>query len=103
MRRRAKSPDGISNIVTKVIKRIEKQSPGRKEEILKAWQGAAGKKASGHSRPVSLRRKILIIEIDSSTWFYELSLKKKTLLKDIRKELGEEKIENIRFRMGEIT
>ena len=103
MRREKKRPEDIRGILNKVIEKIEKQGPGKKEKILQAWQGVAGEKASGHTRPVNIRRNVLTIEVDSSTWLYELSLKKRSILKDIKKELTQYKIKDIRFRMGDIT
>ncbi len=102
MRKKIKTPEGINNILCNVIRRIEKQGPGKKEKILNAWQGIAGEPASCHSRPVSIKRKILTVEVDSSTWLYALSLKKKGLLTGINRELGQHEIEDIRFRMGDI-
>ena len=95
-----KHPEGIKNVLNKVIENIERRSIGKKKEILEVWRKAAGEEACGHSKPVRIRRKILTIEVDSSTWFYVLNIKKKNLLKSIKKELGEEKIVDIRFRMG---
>jgi len=103
MRKSAQRPEDIKGILNKVIGKIEKQGPGRKEKILDAWRRAAGEKASGHSRPVGVKRKVLTIEIDSSTWLYELNLKKRGILKDLKKQLGEDKVQGLRFRMGAIT
>ncbi len=103
MRKRKTAPAGIGNILDKVIKKIEKKGPGKKENVLAAWQKAAGSKAAGHSRPANIRRRVLTVEIDSSTWFYALNLKKRGLLKRLKKELGEETLKEIRFRMGDIT
>ena len=103
MRKRIDRPEDIKGILDKLIGKIEKRSPGKREKILNAWQGAVGERASCHSRPVSISRKTLIVEIDSSTWFYTLNLKKKGILKDIKKKLGEDKVKDIRFRMGDIT
>jgi predicted nucleic acid-binding Zn ribbon protein len=100
--KRTKGPEDIKNIVVKVIKKIERQEPGKKEKILKAWGSVVGEKVVLHSRPIGIKKGLLTIEVDSSTWLYELSLKKKSILKDIKKILQEYKIENIRFRMGDI-
>ncbi len=100
--RRSKKPEGIQKILHNLIGSIEKKDSKKKEKILKVWQKTAGEKAYSHTRPVSIRRKTLIIEIDSSTWLYALNLKKRDLLKEIKKELQEYKIEDIRFRVGDI-
>lgn len=103
MRRKIEKPEDIRGIVGKVIGKIEKQGPGKKEKIVSAWRGVVGEKAAAHSRPVNITHKVLTIEIDSSTWFYTLSLKKASILKDIKKELEQYNVEDIRFRMGDIT
>ena len=103
MRRKTKKPEDIKGIVGKVIKEIEKQGPGKKEKIIDAWHKVVGEKAAAHSRPVNITRKVLTIEIDSSTWLYTLSLQKARILKDIKKELEKYNLEDIRFRMGDIT
>ena len=103
MRRKAKKPEDIRDVVSKVIGKIEKQGPGKKEKIVAGWKKAAGEKAASHSRPVSIRQKVLTIEVDSSTWFYALNLKRASILKDIRKELSEYRVEDVRFRIGDIT
>ncbi|MBU4342528.1 MAG: DUF721 domain-containing protein [Candidatus Omnitrophica bacterium] len=103
MRKSKKQPEGIKNILGNVLGTIEKKGPGKKEKISNAWQKTAGEKAARHSRPTGLRRKVLAIEVDSSTWFYELSTKKRELLRELKKELKECKIDDIRFRMGDIV
>ena len=102
-KKQTKRPEYIKDIVGKVINRLEKKGPGKKEKILMAWQKIAGLKAVRHSRPVGIKRKVLTIEVDSSTWFYSLSLKKREALKNLQKELKKEGIKDIRFRMGDIT
>ena len=103
MKRRTGHTEDIKDILRKIVKKIEEQGLGKKEKISQAWEKAAGERAILHSRPVSLTRKILTVEVDSSTWLYSLSLKKRFILKDIKKELERYKIDDIRFRMGNIT
>ena len=107
VRKRKDRPEDIKEILNKIMGRIEKRGPDRKEKILNAWQRIVGEKASRHSRPINIRRKVLTIEIDSSTWLYTLNLKKNSILKDMKKELKKElkddKVNDLRFRMGDIT
>ncbi|MFC1621435.1 DUF721 domain-containing protein [Candidatus Omnitrophota bacterium] len=103
MKKRTGPTEDIKDILSKLVKKIEKQGPGKKEKISQAWKKAAGEKATFHSRPVNLARKILTVEVDSSTWLYSLSLKKRSILKGMKKDLEQYKIEDIRFRMGDIT
>lgn len=102
-KKQRKRPEDIKDILNKIIAKIQKHGPGRKEKILNVWQKAVGEKAKAHSRPVTIKRKVLTVEVDSSTWLYTLNLKKKSILDYLKKELGEDKIKDVRFRMGDIT
>ena len=72
------------------------------EGMRAAWEKAAGRKASSHSAPVSLRRSTLVVNVDGSSWLYELTMKKGKILEKIKSELAGKKINQIRFRIGEI-
>ena len=102
-RKKGKKPVDIGNIISHVIKKLNKKTHGQRGEIVQAWQNAIEPKAIAHTKPVAIKKNILTIEVDSSTWLYFLSLKKKNILESMKKILGKGKIEDIRFRMGEIT
>jgi predicted nucleic acid-binding Zn ribbon protein len=103
MRKSKNKPEGIGFVIESVIKKLDTKSHGLKNKILSAWQNTNEEKALAHTRPVAIKRKVLVIEVDSSTWIYALSLKKKAILAEMKRLLGKDKIEDIRFRMGEIT
>jgi len=98
--KKTKNPEDIKNIINNVIKKIEKKGPGKKEKIYKLWGDVAGEMAMAHSRPIGIKKGILTIEIDSSTWLYELNIRKNELLLGLKKEI--EGLKDIRFKMGDI-
>ena len=61
--------------------------------------GEAGVK---HARPVSLRKGVLTVFVDSSGWMHEMSFQKRKLLKQLKRVFGKDKILGIQFRIGEI-
>ena len=103
MRKKGKKPVDIGNIISQVIKKLNTKTHGQIGEVVQAWQNAVEPKAIAHTKPVAIKKNILTIEVDSSTWLYMLSLTKKNTLAKMQKALGKEKIEDIRFRMGEIS
>ncbi|OIO33882.1 MAG: hypothetical protein AUJ70_02345 [Candidatus Omnitrophica bacterium CG1_02_40_15] len=102
-RKKGKKPVEIRNIINQVIKKLDTKTHGQQGEVIQAWQNAIEPKAIAHTKPVAIKKNILTIEVDSSTWLYMLSLKKKNTLARVQKDLGKEKIKDIRFRMGEIS
>lgn len=103
MRKKSAKPEGIGSIVNHVIGKLDTKTHGRREEIVAAWHKAIEPEAEYHARPVAIKKNILTVEVDSSTWLYVLSLKKRGIMGAMKKTLGDEGLEDIRFRMGEIS
>ncbi|MCX5687727.1 MAG: DUF721 domain-containing protein [Candidatus Omnitrophica bacterium] len=103
MKKKGKKPEEIGLIISQLIKKLDTKTHGSIEEIVQAWQNTIEAKAISHTKPVAIKKNILTIEVDSSTWLYFLSLKKKNILESMKKILGKGKIEDIRFRIGEIN
>ena len=91
----------LGDIVKGVIKDLGKKRV-TEEDMAKAWEETAGKKAAKHTKPVSLKKARLTVNVDSSVWLYELSTRKKELVAGLTEKLDKKKIKEIRFRVGEI-
>jgi len=96
-----KKVEHLGDVLKNVISDIGKKKRFS-EELKEAWEKAAGKKAAGHTRAVSLRKGRLAINVDDSGWLYDLTLKKKELLKKIEEKLKNKNIKEIRFRIGDV-
>ena len=96
-------PEPIKNTVQDIIKQLKKKGLVEEDDIIKRWKKAAGKKINAHTKPVIIKDSVLIVNVESSGWLFELQTKyKNKLLKKIKKNTKRPKIENIRFRLGEI-
>jgi predicted nucleic acid-binding Zn ribbon protein len=67
-----------------------------------AWAKVAGKRAAKHSCPASLRRARLIINVDQSSWLYELTIKKKEILRRLNGQFVGRRVKDLQFRIGEV-
>lgn len=103
MRKKCKKPEDMGDIIKQVIKKLDTKTHGRREEVVEAWQNAIEPGAAAHTKPVAIKKNVLTVEIDSSTWLYFLSMKKKGILESMKKALGGQGIEDIKFRIGEIS
>jgi predicted nucleic acid-binding Zn ribbon protein len=92
----------IDGVIKSVIEKLEKDPRPTSEDIGAAWKEAAGEKAARHTKPASLRKKNLVINVDGSSWLYELTLRKESLLAAMKKRLGGKKIKELQFRIGEL-
>ena len=91
----------IRDIVKSVFTRIESGKTVPREEIESSWKEIVGDAGAKHSRPSDLRKKELIILVDSSGWMQELSLQKRQILKALKRKLGKDTISEIQFKIGE--
>ncbi|MFA6320253.1 MAG: DUF721 domain-containing protein [Candidatus Omnitrophota bacterium] len=92
----------IENIVKDVIKSLSGSDRVSEEEVVDAWVGAVGEKAAKHTKPVSIKKGIMTVNIDGSGWLYEVTVRKKELLKKLEGKIKGKQVKVLRFRIGEI-
>ena len=92
----------IKDVLKTVFAELDRQKNCSREDVEARWLEIAGKTAARHSRPVTLRKSVLAIWVDSPAWMHELSLRKRTLLKRLKSVFGKDRIAQIQFKIGEI-
>ncbi|MDP3789495.1 MAG: DUF721 domain-containing protein [Candidatus Omnitrophota bacterium] len=97
-----RKPEHIDGVIRSIIEGMHKDRRPTSETVEAAWKEIAGGKAALHAKPVSLRKKRLIVNVDGSSWLYELTLKKDSLLGGLKNKLGEDQIKELQFRIGEL-
>ena len=90
------------NIVKDIIKDLSGKGRVSEEEIRSAWEEAAGHRAASHTKPVSIKKSVLTVNVDNSGWLYELTIKKGKLLKNLDGKIRGKHLKGLRFRIGEI-
>jgi predicted nucleic acid-binding Zn ribbon protein len=102
---RPKGPEGglapIGDIVKSVFRKIESEKDITQEQIAVTWAQAAGEAGFRHSRPASLKRKVLTVQVDNPGWLQQLTLEKRRILKALQRALGKDRISEIHFKIGE--
>jgi predicted nucleic acid-binding Zn ribbon protein len=94
-----RGPVPIAEIIASVSRTLGRES-AKREKIDAFWQKAAGKKRAPHTKVSTFDGGALTILVDSSSILYELTLEKEALLGKLQKELGKEKIKDIRLFHG---
>ena len=102
MSRAHKRPiESLGNILPKVIQGMQRDPRPSLEEVQEIWERLAGREAAQHSWPRRLSGKRLTVEVENSGWMYTLNLKKPSLLQGLMEQLGENRVEELAFRIGE--
>ena len=97
-----KKNGSIEDILKDVIKNIGPKGRLTEEEVAFLWGEAAGEKAARHSRPVAFKKAVLTVIVDGSSWLYELTTKKREIIKKLEGKFAGKTIKEIRLRIGEI-
>ena len=69
---------------------------------VEAWQSATDDVLSTASRPGNLRRGVLEVTVRNSAVLQELTFQKKKILKVLNKQITDQTIVDLRFRVGNI-
>ncbi|MCX8117433.1 MAG: DUF721 domain-containing protein [Desulfobacterota bacterium] len=98
-----KKPLPIGLVLKETLKGLELDGPMKRYTLWGAWKEIVGESISQHAQPQTIRDRTLFIAVSHSTWMQQLQFLKPTLLKKINEFLGEELIEDLRFRLGKIS
>lgn len=91
----------IKDITKGLIKEISKERRSREDETRRVWQEAVGEKFSRHTQVVSFRGKKLLVNVDSSSWLYELTMRKQKIKAKLKDRLKDD-FKELRLRIGAI-
>jgi predicted nucleic acid-binding Zn ribbon protein len=91
----------IGDVTKNIIGKLAKNRCEKEKKILGAWRQAAGERYCEHTQPVSLRRKELVVNVESSGWLYDLTMRKQEISEKLKKRLKDD-FGKVRFRIGEI-
>ena len=100
MSRKAENP--LEDVLKNIINGITKKGGLTEEDVDAGWANVVGEKAARHSKPRSLKGSRLIVNVDDSSWLYELTIQKKEILDKLGAELKSKKIKEITLRIGEL-
>ncbi|MCX6354034.1 MAG: DUF721 domain-containing protein [Candidatus Aureabacteria bacterium] len=96
-------PVRIGDVMESVLRKLGLERRVREAKISQEWARIVGAKIAQHSKPVTVKGRVLFVNVDSSVWLSELrQFFKEKMLEQLHRELGEERIQDIRFRIGEI-
>jgi predicted nucleic acid-binding Zn ribbon protein len=98
----ARGPQMIGNVLSELMSRRGYARVQSASAYEAAWREAAGPLAAQYTRVGPLRRGTLEIVVANSTLVQELGFQKCSLLQNLAELLPDERIENLRFRVGPI-
>jgi len=96
-------PTFLKDILGDLSKSLGFKLENVSSKILEAWRETTGETISKNTCPYSFRKGILKVICSSPHWAFELNMLKENLKEKLNQRLGEGKIRDIRFLVGEIS
>lgn len=86
--RPGRRPERISTLLPRVLADLGLEDSARAARIAEHWAEWMGEETAGHCHPVLLRRDILELAADSSTWAQAVRLRAPEIMKILADRLG---------------
>ena len=93
----------VRDVLDDLFYRLGMNAKIKQMNVFKSWSQVVGKAISKHSQPTAIRKKNLFVKVDSSVWIAQLFHFKEKIILEFNKRQGQEVIENIYFRLGNIS
>ena len=103
MTTKKKKPDSIESlgsVINKILQSGIRQQDAPLLQVWELWDRAVGEIIAENARPAAFKGKILLVHVNSSPWLHQLSFLKKELLAKINRELGQDLVDEIKFKIG---
>lgn len=93
-------PQRIGASLDKVAKRFGTSSASALHGLFERWAELVGDGIAGHAAPVSLRRGVLLVEVDTNAWATQLRFMTTDLVDKCCAELGAGAVKQIEIRVA---
>ena len=64
------------------------------------WNQIVGESVSKNAQPSAFKGRLLLVEVNSSVWMHQLQFLKEDIIRKINETMGEEVVEDIKFKIG---
>ncbi len=97
-----KEPARLGDIIDNVLHSFGQNPEMRMVEVWRLWDQILEKPIAENTRPAAFRKKLLLVHVSSSSWIHQLQFMKDDIIVKINTALGEDLIEEIKFKIGPV-
>ena len=99
----ARQPKRIDKVIAQVMLRGGYGRQMSNDRLTEAWRTAAGETFARSTRPGNVTRGRLLVVVANSTVRQEIVYMKDEILRTLREQLPEEKINDLKFQVGNVA
>ena len=94
------SIESLGSVIDKLLQSGIRQQDAPLLQVWEFWERAVGEIIAENAQPAAFKGKILLVHVNSSPWLHQLSFLKKDILARINRELGQNLVDEIKFKIG---
>jgi predicted nucleic acid-binding Zn ribbon protein len=92
----------IGRVLESILVQYRSDSSGGILHLANVWEKAVGPPISDNAKPFAVKGSLLLVHVSSSAWLHQLQFLKSDLLEKLNRGLKNERIEDIKFKIGPI-
>jgi len=90
----------IGRVLADILDQCRSESGGGIHHLARAWEKAVGPPISDNAKPFAVKGSLLLVHVSSSAWLHQLRFLKSDLLEKLNHTLDDQRIEDIKFKIG---
>ena len=87
----------VASILPRLLRQLGLHGELEGWRAVEEWARVVGPRIARHTRAVGFRKGMLRVEVEGSAWMHELSYLKRQLILTINRELGTDRVRDVRF------
>lgn len=88
----------LGTVVDSVLKKYGLDKKLKEVAVLNMWEDVVGEKISEVAKAVKIKKGILFVSVENSSWRSELNFMKNDIIKKLNNQLKEDLVKDILFR-----
>ncbi len=101
-RKKLKKSAHIGSVLNDVLKTLRPEADGGLVQVWRLWDDVVGKAIAENARPAAFKGKLLLVHVSSSPWVHQLQFLKREIIQKLNAALGQDLIEDIKFKIGTV-
>jgi predicted nucleic acid-binding Zn ribbon protein len=89
--------EGLAQVLSRLMRRLGLEDELQGWRAVEDWARVVGPRVASHTRAVGFEHGVLRVEVEGSAWMHELGYLKQELVKALNRELGADRVREVRF------
>ena len=90
----------IGQVLTSILEQCRSNSGGGIQHLRQVWEKSVGSPIADNAKPFAVKGRLLLVHVSSSAWMHQLRFLKADLMERLNQALGNERVEDIKFKIG---